>query len=125
MSQGKDNPRLLNFLSSFDTLFYVHSQRLLAEYVEAPSGKLDCELGMHPVLNANDNCHCNPWLALLDESVGCGEQFLVRYEDILDGDTILAGEDLASLGTRFGYCNYPGVVRMAENEIGEILNEGQ
>ena len=91
--------------------------------MKAPPRKLNYAFGMHPILNANDNGHCNPWLPVLDESVGCGEEFLVRFEDILDGDTICRREDLTGLGTRFGYGNYLGVVRVVENEVGECLTD--
>ena len=75
MSQGKSNPHLLNLFSNRDTLLYVYSQGLFAEHMKAVPGNLDHELGMHLVLDANDDCHCNPWFPLLDESIGCSEQF--------------------------------------------------
>jgi len=57
VSQGKSNSRLLDLLSNRDTLLYVHSQGFFAEHMKAPSRKLDREFGMHPVLDANDDCH--------------------------------------------------------------------
>ena len=73
MSEGKNYPRLVDLISDLDTLIDVNTQWLFAEYVKAASGTLDCDFGVHPVLNADDNSHCNPWLALADEDVGCGE----------------------------------------------------
>jgi hypothetical protein len=119
VSKGKDDPCLLDFLSNFDTLVCVHSQGLFAEDMKASPRKLDCEFGMHPIVHANDSRHCDPWFPSVDTSIGCGEQFLVRYEDVLDGDTTCRGEHLARFGTRFSYCDYRGVVRVAEDEIGE------
>ena len=65
-SQGICNSRLLDLLSNRDTLLSVHSQGLFAEHIKASSRKPDREFSMHPVLDANDNCHCDPWLPFLD-----------------------------------------------------------
>src|SRR5260370_42061532 len=102
VSQVKDDGCLLNLVSNLDTLVYVHAQRLFAEHMKAPSGKLDRELGMHPILNANDDCHCSPWLPCHDKGVGCGEEFGMRCKDIVDGNAVLGRKRLAGLETGFG-----------------------
>ena len=42
-------------------------------------------------------------------------------DDIVPGDMICGCKHLTSLGTRFGDCDYFGVVRVAEHKVGEGL----
>jgi hypothetical protein len=123
VTEGKDDPCFLNLLSNLNTLLYVYSQRLFAEDMEAPSGKLDGEFGVHPVLNTDDNRCRNPWLPFLDKGVGSGQQFSTRCKDILDGNTVRGGKSLTGLGTGFGQCDYFAVVRMVLNKVGKHLCE--
>ena len=55
VSQGKNNHRLVDLFSDLDTLFDIDTQGLFAEYAKAASGTLDCDFGVHPVLNADDD----------------------------------------------------------------------
>ena len=58
-----------------------------------------------------------PWLTRASEAA----RICMGGDDIVPGDMICGCKHLTSLGTRFGDCDYFGVVRVAEHKVGEGL----